>query len=93
MSAKTALQGVLVFECTEAVCVERCLKRGAAGSGRSDDNMESLKKRFNTFFGDSVPIIEHYAAQSLVHKIDGTADADAVFEKVRAVFGQLLVEA
>lgn len=26
-------------------CVERCLQRGAAGSGRSDDNIESLKKR------------------------------------------------
>lgn len=26
-------------------CVQRCLGRGAAGSGRSDDNPDSLKKR------------------------------------------------
>lgn len=90
MSAKTQLQAVLVFECTEEACVERCLKRGAEGSGRSDDNLESLKKRFNTFFGDSVPIIKHYEAEQLVHRIDGTASADEVFEEVRAVFGAVL---
>lgn len=93
MSDKTELQFVLVFDCTEEACVERCLKRGADGSGRSDDNLESLKKRFNTFFGDSVPIIEHYAAQNLVRKIDGTEPADAVFVKVRAAFESLPAEA
>lgn len=28
--------------------MDRCLKRGQAGSGRSDDNEESLKKRYYT---------------------------------------------
>lgn len=89
MNDKTELQFVLVFDCTEDVCVDRCLSRGAAGSGRTDDNMESLKKRFNTFFTDSLPIIEHYNTQNLVRKIDGGPAADFVFEKVKAVFNQV----
>lgn len=86
MSDTTELQFVLVFECTEAACTERCLKRGAAGSGRSDDNAESLKKRFSTFYSDSVPIIEHYNTQDLVRKVDGTQPAEEVFERVREIF-------
>ena len=46
MGEKTIVKFVLFFDCSETVCVERCLKRGKAGSGRTDDNLESLKKRF-----------------------------------------------
>lgn len=91
MESKVDLQFVLVFDCLEDVCVERCLTRGAAGSGRSDDNLESLKKRFNTFYVDSLPIIEHYAAQNLVRKIDGSPEPLAIFEKVKVAFADKAV--
>ena len=35
----------------------RCLGRGAAGSGRTDDNEESLRKRFVTYEQATMPII------------------------------------
>lgn len=89
MSEKVDFQFVIVFDCTEEVCVERCLKRGAGGSGRTDDNLESLKKRFFTFYNDSLPIIEFYDAKNLVRKIDGVAAPDVVFEHVKAVFNEL----
>lgn len=89
MNDKADLEFVLVFDCTEDVCVERCLKRGAAGSGRTDDNLETLKKRFNTFYNDSLPIIDHYNAQNLVRKIDGGPSAELIFEKVKAVFNEV----
>lgn len=89
MSGKVDLQCVIVFDCTEEACVERCLKRGAAGSGRTDDNLESLKKRFNTFYNDSLPIIEYYNARNLVRKIDGSDSPDIVFERVKNVFNEL----
>lgn len=41
--------GVLFLECSEDTCNQRCLARGAAGSGRSDDNVESLRKRLSRF--------------------------------------------
>lgn len=89
MSEKVDLQFVIVFDCTEEVCIERCLKRGAGGSGRTDDNLESLKKRFLTFYNDSLPIIEFYAAKNLVRKINGVADPDSVFEHVKTAFDEL----
>lgn len=89
MSEKVDLQCVLVFDCTEDACVERCLKRGAAGSGRTDDNLESLKKRFNTFYNDSLPIIEFYNEKNLVRKIDGTGEPDVVFQHVQNVFKEI----
>lgn len=67
-------------------CMERCLKRGAAGSGRSDDNEESLKKRFVTYINGTMPIIEHYDALGLVKKIDATQTSDQVFEEVKKIF-------
>jgi UMP-CMP kinase len=89
MSDKVSLLFVLFFDCSEEVCVERCLKRGAAGSGRSDDNLESLKKRINTFSNDSLPIIEHYREKGLVRQIDASQPPEEVFSKVQEVFDKL----
>ena len=66
--------------------MNRCLQRGAAGSGRSDDNEESLKKRFQTYLGDTMPIIDYYNALGLVRKIDASQSADTVFEDVKKAF-------
>ena len=52
------------------VCRDRCLARGAAGSGRSDDNEESLKKRFVTAMDSTIPIIDHYRNLNLVSEVD-----------------------
>ncbi|XP_022239109.1 UMP-CMP kinase-like isoform X3 [Limulus polyphemus] len=76
MGDKVNLKFVLFFDCPEEVCVNRCLKRGAAGSGRSDDNEESLKKRFNTYINDTMPIIEHYDKENLVRKVDANHSED-----------------
>lgn len=86
MSTEVNLQFVLYFECPEDVCVQRCLKRGSAGSGRSDDNMESLKKRFNTYVNDTMPIIEHYQALNLLRKVNANREADEIFSDVKAIF-------
>ena len=85
MSEKVNLQFVLVLTCSEAVCVERCLKRGLT-SNRSDDNEESLKKRFQTFVNDSLPIINHYKELNLVQEVNGEQSADEVFEEVKKLF-------
>ena len=86
MGDKANLKFVLFFLCEEATCIKRCLKRGAEGSGRTDDNEESLKKRFNTYVNATMPIIEHFRGKGLVHEIDGNLDQDAVFEVVKKHF-------
>lgn len=88
MSDKVQLQFVLFFDCPLEICTERCLTRGAAGSGRSDDNLESLKKRFNTYVNETKPIIDYYEKLNLVRKIDATRDVDDVFKDVQRVFNE-----
>jgi len=85
MGEKSTLKCVLFFDCTEEVCADRLLERGKT-SGRSDDNLESIKKRFNTYKDSTMPIIEHFDKQSLVKKIDSTQSKEAVFSEVVKIF-------
>ena len=83
MGERARVLFVLFFDCDEATCIERCLGRGA---GRSDDNLESLKKRFVTYVGHTMPIVEHYRGLGLVRDVDARGTPDEVFEAVREIF-------
>jgi UMP-CMP kinase len=88
MSDKVDFLFVFFFECSSEKCIERCLKRGQAGSGRTDDNLESLKKRFNTYMNDTMPIIEHYRALGKVRQIDANESPETVFGDVKAALSE-----
>jgi hypothetical protein len=48
-------------------------------SGRSDDNIESIKKRFRTYINETTPVLQYYDFKGLVSKIDGTREVEAVW--------------
>lgn len=83
MSEKVNLKGVLFCECSQEVCTERCLNRGAKGSGRSDDNEESLIKRHETYMNNTLPIIQYYEEKAMVYKVNGMKTPDEVFQEVQ----------
>lgn len=56
---------VFFFDTTEEVMLERLLERGKT-SGREDDNVESITKRFRTFVDTSMPVVEKYRAEGKV---------------------------
>ena len=76
--------GVLFYDCPEAVMEERLLQRGKT-SGRSDDNLESIRKRFHTYVNETKPILAYYDFLGLVHKIDGTRPVEEVWADTQAV--------
>ena len=76
---------VLFMDCPEDVMQKRLLKR-AETSGRSDDNIESIKKRFVTFENESMPVVQVYEKEGKVFKVDATKDQDTVFASVKAIF-------
>ena len=45
---------MLFYDCPEEAMEARLLERGLT-SGRSDDNLESIRKRFRTFKAESTP--------------------------------------
>ncbi|XP_041358823.1 UMP-CMP kinase 2-like [Gigantopelta aegis] len=85
MDKVAKIQCVLFFNCPDQVCVERCLKRGKT-SGRTDDNEESLKKRIETYYKSTLPIIAHYKSLNLVAEIHAEQDKTKVFQDVKTVF-------
>lgn len=86
MNDNVNVQFVLFLTCDEEICVQRCLKRGAEGSGRSDDNEESLRKRMNTYVKDTLPIIQYYEKQDLVKKVSAIDSPDVVYENIKKLF-------
>ncbi|KAK5650960.1 hypothetical protein RI129_001989 [Pyrocoelia pectoralis] len=80
---------VLYFNCPLEVCSSRCLRRGAGGSGRSDDNAESLHKRFHTYLSATQPIINRYKELNLVREIDSTQRINKVWSDVKKIFNEL----
>jgi adenylate kinase len=68
---------VLFLDVPDTELTQRLLKRGET-SGRSDDNAESIAKRLKTYHDQSFPVVEYYAPQGKVIKINGFRSKDAV---------------
>ena len=73
---------VLFFDCPEEEMQKRLLKRGKT-SGRSDDNEESIKKRFKVFVETSMPVVDYFEKQGRVVKVQATKGPDEVYKETR----------
>jgi adenylate kinase family enzyme len=76
MGGEFHVAAVLVLECPEEVMQGRLVERGKT-SGRSDDNPDSIRKRFRTFSTETVPVIDYYEHQVATTR-DGGHPAAAV---------------
>lgn len=76
---------MLFLEVSEAEMEARLLKRGLS-SGRSDDNRETIVKRFRTFVRDSMPVVERLRERDCVRFVDADASQDEVFARVCECF-------
>jgi len=82
---------VLFFSTTEDVMLRRLLERGKT-SGREDDNVESIKKRFNTYKEQTMPVIEHYQKLGKVMEVDSTATVEEVHRRASAVVNKVFAD-
>ncbi|KAH9867352.1 hypothetical protein IAQ61_007944 [Plenodomus lingam] len=72
----------LFFDCSEAVMEKRLLHRGET-SGRADDNLESIKKRFRTFVETSMPVVKEFESQGRVVKVNAERSPEEVYRDVQ----------
>ncbi|KAF8738605.1 hypothetical protein AX14_010902 [Amanita brunnescens Koide BX004] len=79
---------VLYYSTTEEVMLSRLMERGKT-SGREDDNVESIKKRFYTYQSDTMPVIHHYKAQGKVAEVDASATIDKIHKNTQAILQRL----
>jgi adenylate kinase family enzyme len=75
------LPKMLFFECPFVVLEKRILAR-AKYTGRNDDNVESLKLRFDTFKAETLPIVELFQSQNKCVEIDTSQDRQTVYNLV-----------
>ena len=76
------LPKMLYFECPYAVLEKRILGR-AKYTGRSDDNVESIKLRFDTFKAETLPTVDLFKSTGKCVEIDTSQDRQAVYALVR----------
>ncbi|WP_417851470.1 nucleoside monophosphate kinase [Thalassoglobus sp.] len=80
---ETELPKMLYFDCPYEVLVKRILGR-AKYSGRSDDNVESMKLRFDTFNEETLPTVELFKNKNKCIEIDTSQDRPAVYTLVES---------
>ena len=75
------LPKMLYFECPFDILEKRIMAR-AKYTGRVDDNMESLKHRFDTFKAETLPTVEFFQSKNRCIEIDTSLDRQSVYTRV-----------
>jgi UMP-CMP kinase len=75
------LPTMLYFECPYDVLEKRILVR-AKYSGRSDDNVDSLKHRFDTYKEATLPTVELFKQRNKCIEIDTSNKKEIVYARV-----------
>jgi len=79
--SEAELPKMLYFECPYDVLEKRILGR-ARYSGRSDDNVESIKLRFDTFKAETLPTVELFKSRNKCVEVDTSQERQAVYTLV-----------
>ncbi|KAI5293209.1 hypothetical protein KEM52_005746 [Ascosphaera acerosa] len=77
--------GTLFLNCPEDVLLQRLLKRGET-SGREDDNIESIRKRFRVFEEQSMPVVDLFRSEGKILSVESVGSVDEVYQRIRAGF-------
>ncbi|KAE9413730.1 hypothetical protein Angca_007777 [Angiostrongylus cantonensis] len=74
-------KSVIFFDVSDDILIERLLNR-AKTSGRVDDNMETIKKRLQTFKNATAPVVDYYEKKNKLARIKAHGSVDEIFNVV-----------
>jgi Adenylate kinase and related kinases len=80
----TDVSAVVALEVEEAELIDRLLKRGQI-SGRSDDNLETIKSRLDVYNNQTSPLIDHYKQEGKYNGIHGMGSIEEIFGRISNV--------
>lgn len=84
---KARVDSVAVLDVDERELIDRLLGR-AAKEGRSDDNLESIRKRLEVYHAQTAPLIDFYQKKGVVRHVVGSGSVEDIQKRlVEAVGG------
>lgn len=78
----TDIHAVVGLDVDEDELVRRMLERGKE-SGRSDDNLETIKNRLGVYHEQTAPLRKYYENKGTFHNINGNRSVDEIFSDIR----------
>ena len=56
---------------------------------RADDNEKTINNRYEAYTKKTLPILDYYSDQKILHKIDGTREIDQIYVEIRSIIDSL----
>ena len=78
------IEGLWFIDTSQEEMLRRLLNRGT-NSGRSDDNIDSAKKRFAIYSETTMPIIDYFNKLNKVRRVNGDESIDDVFQILKVL--------
>jgi len=66
----------------------KCDNCGGELYQRSDDTIETVKKRLEVYFAETAPLIDYYAQMGKLSEVDGEGDVDEVTRRIIVALGE-----
>jgi adenylate kinase len=82
------LSCVIQLDVEEKHLKDRILSRGKE-EGRSDDNEETLLKRLDTYFNETMPLIKYYDEAKLLKKVSGVGEIMHINQSINSIIDHL----
>lgn len=64
---------------------EHCERCGSVLVTRDDDKPETIRHRLQVYHQQTAPLIEFYQSKGLLHRVDGDADPETVYQRLLRV--------
>ena len=77
------VDAVVGLEVEEDELIDRLIKRGKE-SGRSDDNLETIKKRLQVYHSQTQPLHDYYVNEGTYLPIKGVGTVESIFDSIKA---------
>ena len=80
-SSNQTINHIFFLNVNKDTIIKRIEKRKVL-ENRSDDGLETILKRYDTYMETTRPVLDYYSKNSNFHEIDGTQEIDEITKKI-----------
>lgn len=88
------IDAVIALDVPDEVLISRIETRiRETGGARSDDNVETLKRRLEVYHAQTRPLLDYYRERGLLYVVDGTRSIDEVSRAIEEILARIRASA